>query len=166
MENLKRPPDITGPHDGKNLSVVGDTYRILISGEQTGGTFATIDMLIPPGGGPGPHAHAGFHESFYVIDGEIEVRSEAGVFAAGKGSFVHIPTGGIVHCFKNKTDRTAHLLCMVAPSGLEAFFTEIGKPVAIGEFLAPPTMNEEALKKLLPIAERYGQKVFPPDYLG
>ncbi len=164
MENVKNPPVITGPQDGRTLSVVGDTYRILISGKETGGAFATIDMLIPPGGGPGPHAHPGFHESFYVIDGEIEVRSEAGNYTAGKGSFVLIPEGGVVHCFHNKTDRVAHLLCTVAPSGLEEFFMEIGTPVAFGDFAAPPDM--EALKKILPVAEKYGQKLFPPDYLG
>ncbi|HTI07681.1 MAG TPA: cupin domain-containing protein [Puia sp.] len=166
MENAKKPPIITGPQDGQNVSVVGDTYRILITGKETGGAFATIDMLIPPGGGPGPHAHPDFHESFYVIDGEIEVKSETGSYTARKGAFVHIPKGGIVHCFKNKTDQTAHLLCIVVPSGLEEFFMEIGRPVAIGAFLAPPLMDEEAMKKILPIVEKYGQKLFPPDYLG
>jgi len=166
MENAKSPPVITGPEDGPNISVVGDTYRILITGKETGGAFATIDMLIPPGGGPGPHAHPNFHESFFVIDGEIEVKSETGSYTARKGSFVHIPKGGIVHCFKNKTDQTAHILCIVAPSGLEEFFMEIGKPVGFGEFLAPPVMNEENMKKMLPIVEKYGQKLFPPDYLG
>jgi hypothetical protein len=72
----------------------------------------------------------------------------------------------MVHCFKNKTDQIAHLLCVVVPAGLEAFFMEIGKPVAIGSFLAPPLMDEEAMKKILPIVEKYGQKLFPPDYLG
>jgi quercetin dioxygenase-like cupin family protein len=167
MENAKSAPITKGPQDGENLSVVGDTYRILITGKETDGAFATIDMLIPPGGGPGPHSHAHFQESFYVIDGEIEVKSEgSATYTAKKGSFVNIPKGGIVHCFKNKTDQIAHLLCVVVPAGLEGFFEEIGKPVAIGSFLAPPVMDEEAMKKILPIVEKYGQKLFPPDYLG
>ncbi len=166
MVSTKTPPDITGPQDGLSISVAGDTYRILISGKQTGGEFATIDMLIPPGGGPGPHAHPNFHETFYVMDGEVEVRSEVGVYTADKGSYIHIPKGGIVHCFKNKTDKVAHILCTVVPAGLEAFFVEIGRPVEPGTFLAPPPMDEEAMKKILPIVEKYGQKLFPPDYLG
>jgi len=166
MENTKTPPITIGPEEGLNISVVGDTYRILINGKQTGGAFAVIDMLIPPGGGPGPHAHAGFQESFYVVDGEIEVKSEVSTYIAKKGAFVSIPKGGIVHCFKNKTDKLAHLLCTVVPSGLEEFFMEIGQPVAVGAFLPPPPMDEEAMKKILPIVEKYGQKLFPPDYLG
>src|SRR5882757_1837267 len=166
MKNTTPTPITLDAQNGQNLSVVGDTYRILISGKETGGAFAAIDMLIPPNGGPGPHAHAGFQESFYVIDGEIEVKSEGSTYTAKKGSFVNIPKGGIVHCFKNKTDQIAHLLCLVVPSGLEEFFMEIGQPVAIGSFLAPPPMDEEAMKKILPIVEKYGQKLFPPDYLG
>lgn len=30
--------------DGQVLSVVGDTYRLVITGEQTGGAYAAIDM--------------------------------------------------------------------------------------------------------------------------
>ena len=166
MENAKPAPIITGANDGQNLSVVGDTYRILVGGKETGRAFAVIDMLVPPGGGPGPHSHAEMEESFYIIDGEIEVRSEASTYIARKGSFVNIPKGGIVHCFKNKTDQVAHLLCMVIPSGLEELFMEIGRPVAAGTFLPPPEMDHESIEKLIAIAERHGQKIYPPDFLG
>jgi quercetin dioxygenase-like cupin family protein len=166
MENSKAAPIVKGPQDGLSLSVVGDNYRILLTGEETGGAYAVIDMLVPPGGGPGPHAHAGFSESFFVVDGEIEVKSEVSTYIAKKGAFVNIPKGGVVHCFKNKSDQMAHLLCMVVPAGLEGFFREIGQPVAAGTFLPPPVMDEEAMKKILPIVEKYGQKLFPPDYLG
>lgn len=165
MENHKKPFTV-GPEEGKSVSVVGDTYRILISGKDTAGAFATIDMLIPPGGGPGPHAHAGFEESFYVIEGEIEVKSEFGNYTASKGAFITIPKGGVVHAFKNKTQQTAHLLCTVVPAGLETFFEEIGQPVAPGQFLPVPHFDEATIKHLQAIAEKYGQQVFPPDYLG
>lgn len=166
MDSKKATPITRNPNEGEYVSVVGDTYRILVSGSDTDGAFAQIDMLIPPGGGPGPHAHADFDESFYVIDGEIEVKHESGSFIAAKGAFVNIPKGGTVHCFKNKSDKTAHLLCTVTPAGLEEFFREIGEPVSQGEFLPLPTFSKEFVSKLQIVAERYGQKVFPPDYLG
>jgi quercetin dioxygenase-like cupin family protein len=166
MESNKPIPITLGANDGLSLSVVGDTYRIMVSGAETSGAFATIDMLIPPGGGPGPHAHPDFQESFFVIDGEIEVKSEAGTHIATKGSFVSIPKGGIIHCFKNKSNKPAHLLCMVVPAGLEELFTEIGKPVPFGEFLPPPEMDHEKALELQAVAEKHGQKVYPPDYLG
>ena len=141
MDEEKQAPVTVDEADGQHLSVVGDTYRIVISGKQTGGAYAAIDMLIPPNGGPGPHAHAGFQESFYVLDGEIEVKSDAGKYTAKKGSFVNIPLGGIVHSFKNKTDTLAHMMCVVVPSGLEEMFLEIGKPVEAGEFFATPAIG-------------------------
>ena len=165
MENQKPAPITVGAQEGRIVSVVGDTYRILVTGKQTGNSFATIDMLVPPGGGPGPHAHPDFEETFYVVDGEIEVKSEAGTYIAKKGSYVVVPKGGVVHSFKNKSNQIAHLLCTVVPSGLEELFIEIGQPVAAGEFLPPPHMDPESIKKLIAIAEKYNQKVFPPDYL-
>jgi quercetin dioxygenase-like cupin family protein len=165
MKNDKKQPVSTGPKEGKSISVIGDTYRILITGEQTGGAFAAIDMLIPPGGGPGPHAHADFEESFYVVDGEIEVKSELGNYTATQGSFISIPKGGVIHSFKNVASKAAHLLCTVVPAGMENFFEEIGEPVEYGHFLPLPEFNEHYVKKLQAIAEKYGQEVFPPDFL-
>jgi quercetin dioxygenase-like cupin family protein len=155
-----------GPKQGKNISVVGDTYRILISGAQTGGAFATIDMLIPPKGGPGPHSHAAMQETFYVVDGEVEVKTKALTYTARKGCFVSIPLGGVVHQFKNRSKSTAHLLCTVVPAGLDALFLKIGKPVRAGTFLPPTPPTKKELTRMAVAAKKYGQKLFPPDYFG
>lgn len=149
MENFKQAPIVTGPTEGQTISMAGNTYRMLVTGQQTNGEFAVMDFLIPPGGGPGPHAHAGFQESFYVVEGELEVKSEAGTYIAKKGSFVTIPKGGMVHMFKNKTNQPAQMICVVVPSGLDEFFMEASKPAA----------DVKAL------AAQYGQQLFPPDYL-
>lgn len=157
---MKNPVAIIDETQGQTLSVVGDTYRIIIPGQQTGGEFAVIDMLVPPGGGPGPHAHAGIEESFYVVNGEIEFKTEQGRHIARKGAFVHIPKGGAVHSFKNISNETAHLLCTVIPAGLDALFQEIGTPVAAGEFLPPPKIDEKELNRLKAAAEKYGQELY------
>ncbi len=157
---------IVGPADGTGLAVVGDSYRTVIGGKDTGGEYAVIEMLVPPGGGPGPHAHAGFEETFHILDGEIEVKTELGTHTAGKGYFVRIPKGGLVHCFKNKTQQVARLWCVVVPAGLEAFFEAISSPAPFGEFMPPPPMTPELQSKMKAIAETYGQVLFPPDYLG
>ncbi|MEO7045389.1 MAG: cupin domain-containing protein [Ferruginibacter sp.] len=161
-----RPTKIitVNPREGQDLSVVGDNYRLLITGKETESAFAVIDMLIPPGGGPGPHAHASFQESFYVIEGEIVVQTEEQKYVAKAGAFVSIPKGGAIHSFKNESDANAHILCMVVSSGLEEFFKEIGQPVEYGKFLPAPEMNPAAASKLKTIAEKYNQEVFPPDY--
>ncbi len=165
MAILKQAPVIIDNANGQTISVAGDTYSILVTGKQTEGAFSVMDFLIPPGGGPDPHAHKDIQESFYIVDGEIEVKSEAGTYTAKKGSFVTIPKGGIVHQFKNKTQHIAHMLCTVVPAGLEDFFLEIGEPVEPGAFLPVPQMDHNYVAKLQASAEKHGQKVFPPDYL-
>jgi quercetin dioxygenase-like cupin family protein len=156
----------TGAGDGPSVSMAGGTYRIVITGKETNGMYAVIDMLVPPGGGPGPHAHAAIQESFYVLEGDIEVKTETGTYTATKGSFVNIPLGGMVHCFKNKSDKMAHLLCTVLPAGMENMFLEIGTPVEAGKFIPPQQPDAAMLEKMKSIAEKYGQKLYPPDYLG
>jgi len=153
------------PQGGETLSMAGGNYRILIPGEQTGKSFSVIEMLVPPGGGPGPHAHAAFQESFYVVDGEIVVRSETQQYVAKKGAFVSIPKGGAVHSFKNEGNENALLICIVVASGLEEFFREVGKPAAYGEILPAPPVTPEFGQKLKAAGEKYGQVIFPPDYL-
>jgi len=150
--------------EGNCISVLGDTYRIVIGGDQTNGTYALVDMLIPPKGGPGPHSHSTFQEAFYIIDGEIKVITKEKVYTAAKGSYVNIPFNRPVHKFTNETDKIAHILCLTTPAGMEKMFQKIGKPVAADTLLPIPQMTPEELKQLQSIAERYGQKLYPPDY--
>ncbi|HMH24685.1 MAG TPA: cupin domain-containing protein [Puia sp.] len=165
MENKAQQLTTVNAQDGPSLSVVGDTYRILISGEETGGAYTVIDMLIPPHGGPGPHAHPTYQEAFYIMEGEIEVRTESGRYTAAKGSFVNIPLGGMVHQFKNETQIIAHMLCIITPAGMEKMFGELGKPVSAGVFLPAPDLGPDLIKKFQQIAEKFGQQLYPPDYL-
>ncbi len=153
------------PDQGQTISMVGDTYRVVITGEQTGGAYAVIDMLIPKNGGPGPHSHTEIEESFYIMDGEIEVMNEQGSYIARQGTFVNIPLGGMIHRFTNKQDKPARLWCTVVPSGLEEMFLDLGKPVQLGQFLPPPSLSPEDQKHMKAVAEKYGQKLYPPDYL-
>src|ERR1700693_340976 len=55
-----------------HVGVVGDTYTILLTGEDTNGRFCLIDMYVPPGGGPPPHRHD-FEEIFVILEVELEL---------------------------------------------------------------------------------------------
>jgi hypothetical protein len=48
---------------------------------------------------------------------------------------------------------------------MEKMFKEIGKPVSADTFLPPPQMTPEEQKEVQSIAEKYGQKLYPPDCL-
>lgn len=151
MENTKKLV-LTGPNDGHKLSMAGGNYRIVISGKETGGEFAIIEMSVPSGAGANPHSHENIVESFYVLEGEITFQSEAGSYLAAKGSLVNIPKGGLVHGFKNKTDKPAKLLCTVMPAGLDDLFIEAS------DYLTNNINGSELeiKEKLSSIAEKYG----------
>ena len=147
--------------EGHKLKIAGGDYRIIISGKQTEGEYAVIEMSVPPGAGPNPHSHADFTETFFVLEGEVSFKSELGSYVAKKGSFVNIPKGGIVHGFKNLSNEPAKLLCTVTPAGLDDIFEEIA------EYLETASSNteNETKEKLNSLFEKYGQQMFAPDYL-
>ena len=155
------------PHsEGEFLAVAGGNYRILVSGTETSGNYAVIEMHVPPGGGPPPHAHPRMQEMFYVLEGALEFKTEAGKTLVQEGGFVNIPMGGAVHCFRNTSGKIARMLCTVVPAGLEEVFREIGTPVGPGEYLPPPEMTPERIALLQKIDMAHGQKTYPRDYLG
>ena len=50
--------------------------------------------------------------------------------------------------------------------GMEEMFKETGKAVAANIFISLPRMNLEEQKQIQSIAEKCGQKLYPPDYLS
>lgn len=154
---------IISPAEGDWIFMAGGRYRILVSGQQTDGKYAVIEMEVPPGAGPSPHAHPDFLETFFVIEGEVEVYSESGSGPAGKGSFIQIPRNGPVHCFKNKSQATAKLLCTVMPAGLDEFFRKAGTPVS-DDLQAPPAPDKPLVEKMKTLASEFGMQLYPPDY--
>jgi quercetin dioxygenase-like cupin family protein len=165
-DDLTRGLAVARPDDPglTHLAVVGDTYTVLLSGEQTDGRFALIDMLIPADAGPPPHRHA-FEESFHLLEGAIEftLRDDAPVELRA-GETVNIPANA-PHAFRNASGAPARMLCTVVPAGLEAFFAEFGDPVASRTSPAPVLTDEERQARLRRAAERapeYGMELLPP----
>jgi quercetin dioxygenase-like cupin family protein len=133
---LANPDDPTMRH----VSISGSTYTILVTGEETGGRYCLIDMLVPPGGGPPPHRHD-FEEMFTILNGEIELTFRGETHRATAGSTVNIPANA-PHSFKNNSGNPARLLCMCTPAGQEEFFMAVGDPV--DSRTAPPPKLSEA----------------------
>jgi quercetin dioxygenase-like cupin family protein len=151
---------IRQPGEGRTVAVVGDVYRFLAVGEDTGGKYALWEAVVPPGGGPPPHVHSREEEGFYVLEGEITILVGDKRLVAGPGMFANMPVGSL-HSFKNETDRPARMLISVAPAGLEKMFFEVGQPVPAGATTAPPPTKAE-IEKMLAVAPRYGIEIKLP----
>lgn len=157
---VARPDEDTAlPHIG----LVGDTYTILLSGEDTDGRYTLIDMHVPPGGGPPPHRHD-FEEMFTVLDGEVELTFRGERSVARAGETVNVPANA-PHAFTNASGRPVRLLCMCSPSGQEKFFLEAGQPVAT-RTEPPPKLDEAAqaefIAKSQALAPQYRTELLGP----
>jgi quercetin dioxygenase-like cupin family protein len=158
-DDILRNLTISRPNNGQELlhiGLVGDTYTILLTGEDTAGRFCLIDMYIPTGGGPGPHRHD-FEETFIVLEGEIEATFRGEKSTIRAGVTVNIPANA-PHQFHNSSDKPSRLLCLCSPAGQEKFFLAVGVPVA-GRTTAPPKLDKagqaEFLAKATALAPQY-----------
>lgn len=130
-DDLRRQLTIARPDTDPNLphfNLVGDTYTVLLNGQDTAGRYCLIDMFVPPGGGPPPHRHD-FEEMFSVLEGEVEVTFRGITATLRAGETANVPANA-PHQFRNVSDRPARMLCLCAPAGQEEFFASIGVPVA------------------------------------
>jgi quercetin dioxygenase-like cupin family protein len=148
------------PGEGRRIGVVGDVYRFLAVGDETGGKYATCEAIVPPGGGPPPHIHSREEESFLVLEGQVTFYLGHDRIVAEPGTFLNMPVGSL-HCFKNETDRAARMLISVAPAGLEKMFFEVGQLLADDADLAQPPAHAD-IERLLEVAPRYGVEIKPP----
>jgi quercetin dioxygenase-like cupin family protein len=158
-DDLKRTLSLAQPDNDENLEhigLVGDTYTVTVSGEDTAGRFCVIDMHIPPGGGPPPHRHD-FEETFIVLEGEIEATFRGKKSVVRAGDTVNIPANA-PHQFHNTSSNATRLLCICSPAGQEKFFKEVGVKVAT-RTTAPPKLSpqeqEAFVKKAMALAPQY-----------
>ena len=140
------------PGGGDTVFFVGDTYTTLLSGAQTGGTFALLEALVPAHTGPPPHIHHAEDETFILLDGVVDFHVADEVHRAEPGSVVFVPRG-IRHHFGNAGDGVARMLFMYSPAGMEGMFAEIGSPGSRGR-QAPP-LSASDLEALARVASKY-----------
>jgi quercetin dioxygenase-like cupin family protein len=147
----------------RHVSLVGDTYTILLSGAETAGRYCLIDMTIPHCGGPGPHRHD-FEEMFTLLEGEIRFTFRGVERVVKAGTTVNIPANA-PHFFTNVSGKASRMLCMCSPAGQEEFFLAIGKAVASRTTLAakPDEKEMEAfIRKAQELAPRYRTELLKP----
>jgi quercetin dioxygenase-like cupin family protein len=139
-----------------HIGLVGDTYTITVTGDETDGRFCVIDMHIPPGGGPPPHRHD-FEETFILLEGEMEAIFRGNKLTVRAGDTLNIPSNA-PHQFHNVSTRPVRTLCICSPAGQEKFFMEVGVPVAT-RTTPPPNLDETAqsafMNKVKLLAPKY-----------
>src|SRR6202451_608447 len=139
-DDLKRRLILAPANTLLHIGLVGDTYTITVTGEQSDGRFCVIDMYIPPGGGPPPHRHD-FEETFILLEGEMEASFRGKKSSVRAGDTLNIPANA-PHQFHNASTSPVRMLCICSPAGQEKFFMEVGVPVPT-RTTPPPKLNEQ-----------------------
>lgn len=104
----------------------GEETRFLLRGEDTGGRSSFYEVRMPAGEGSVWHVHHDSDESFYVIEGEFEIKVGDEIHKATAGTMVHGPRG-VHHSFYNVWDKPSTMLCTMTPGGIELFFEELSE---------------------------------------
>ncbi len=100
-------PDIRFDHGG--------TVDYLATGALTGGEFGLYRWgFSGPVSGPDPHFHRTMSESFFVLDGVVDIYDGRRWVPCTSGDYVYVPAGGL-HGFKNRSGNPASMLLLFSP---------------------------------------------------
>jgi len=96
----------------RHFAILGGTVDIHATLEDTGNCYSIIEVGIPPcfPGAP-PHYHERTTESFYVLEGTIDVFRNDEWTHSRRGDFFLFPPL-TVHGYRNSTDQPARFLIM------------------------------------------------------
>lgn len=101
--------------------------RIHIAPEDTGGAYALVEAIAPPGHMPPPHVHERDGEGFFVLEGEVTVYTAAGATVLQPGQGTSAPAGE-PHTFRVTSEGPARLLVISAPAGFADYVRACGRP--------------------------------------
>lgn len=138
--------------EGTHLTVLGDNITIKLTGEDTQGAFMMFENRNPPEHGIPMHLHRNEDETFYILEGEVEVQLGETMITAYAGDTVFLPRD-VPHGFRITGDKPAHMLITVTPAGFEDYFAEMSH-------IAPD--DPRAIESVLDISARYGIEFLPP----
>jgi quercetin dioxygenase-like cupin family protein len=86
--------------------------------------ISVLEFQVKPGGGVSPHFHKGHSDSFYVLEGELQIHLGEDVVRAIPETFALAPPG-LVHHFRNVGDAVTRVLNFHTPGGFADYRREL-----------------------------------------
>jgi mannose-6-phosphate isomerase-like protein (cupin superfamily) len=144
------PANPTNGHSYRTLNVLGVATDVLLSAHQTHGACSVFRITIPANYANPPHVHWFEDETFYILQGELEVTvgSIPTVVKAGQAAF---GPRRVIHSFANKTAAPVVAIVHASPGGLERFFEACDTAFPEGTPIDPV--------QLVNIIERHGMSI-------
>lgn len=109
----------------------GTVGHYLATPAETGAVFSLYRWDMSAGsGGPAPHFHRTYAETFYVLSGTVRFYDGADWRDARSGDLIYVPAGGI-HAFTNASGAAASMLMLMTPGADRgAYFDELARIAA------------------------------------
>ena len=146
------PEKARGPRNVR-FDIFGDQIWIKLGHADTNGSYAIMEAVTPPQGGPPLHRHSREDESFYVMEGDFVFEIDGEKIPASSGCTLFAPRG-TAHTFQNVGKTSGRVLVVVQPAGLDVFFDEVAQ--------AASGMAQLDLQVVVPLAQKYGLELLGP----
>lgn len=124
------------PAAPRELWCIGLHLKMLLTAEQTKGSFSLVEIGLQPGNFVPLHTHEVEDEVFYVLEGTVEFEVEDEKIIAEAGTTVYVPKGTF-HGFRHVGDAPARLFDLHTPGGFDQFF-EATSTVCTDRAKGPP----------------------------
>jgi quercetin dioxygenase-like cupin family protein len=132
--------------------------RFLITGEDSNGSVAAFELIVPGGqrlAAPA-HSHDHYEETAYGIDGVLTWTVDGMRIDVGPGQALCIPRGA-THRFDNHGSRDAKALCVITPAALGPQFFREAAEVINAAAGGPPDRT-----RMAEVMRRHGLTPAPP----
>ena len=117
-------PKILASGEGERHSMLTHTLVWKLDGNDTDGRYAVFEMIDAAHGEPPLHSHPR-EETFYILEGELEITLGNRQHVITAGAVSHIPANA-VHTFK-VLSAIARVLIIVSPAAAAEFYREVGE---------------------------------------
>ena len=132
--------------------------RFLIIGENSNGSIAAFEVIVPGGQrlvAPA-HSHDHYEETIYGVQGVLTWTVDGKPFEVGPGQALCIPRGA-VHRFDNNGAQDAKVLCAVSPAAIgPQYFRDVA------EVLKSAAGGPPDKAKMMEVMRRHGLTPAPP----
>jgi len=95
------------------------TFKLL--SDQTGGSVAVFEEVVPVGAGTPVHIHLASDEVIYILAGEFTFKIDGDLMTAGSGDCIFIPRG-VAHAWKNSGVVEGRATFTFTPAASAKFF--------------------------------------------
>ena len=112
--------------EARSYQMMGTLWRVLASGDETGGVVGALDERSAQGICAPMHVHDDADEIFYVLDGNLTFIIGEKRIEAAAGAFVYLPR--FVHHGFNCNSTEARVFNFLTPAGFERLILDNGTP--------------------------------------